>query len=877
MEVMHKVRGQLESQDLRWIIVLDNADDFDDFIGAESTSSSIASFLPSTGRFLITSRDPRFLGGFVPAENGRRVLPMDAGEAQQLLLKSIPQHLLPSKTNDSSYARELLTELGYLPLAIAQAAANISDQQLTLLEYVKAYRNRSERLQLLEKSTRDHHSADPRNMLQSVKVTWDLSMEYLEKKHPLSALCLNYLGFWHWQDIPTELLRRLPEFSDMAPLRFRGVLRKLLHLSLVEMTGEESGEWPQISLHPLVHSRISERISPELAERCLVNNMTLLARLFPIYSNGYTSTQLELCTLLQSHSTIQVQFCEDFGVKASCVTTLVLGLATYFRLMGLTRESVRLSRKALQARDELPGPLSLEKLEARAGLIRSLSADAEYVMAVQECDEFLAILPTADIDKACARSLELDIYSHAMSAYHSTGRYAETVEFARLVLTHAEEFPSETTRAATLTARHDLSHYMRSAGDVDGAIQLNQQVLSEMAAVIAENPSEIELQAHMSAMTLRGHLLIKKENEKKKEAREQEPSVPEKVPGPAEEDEILDIYVEVYRQYLQDGSIWSIDLWKACNNVLRRMFTLQFNCYQRYFIVQPLLAAAIKNPIHLQGRILETFKQTYHAAGVILREFTFEDEDGVETLYEYLDSLLSPWEHLIQDSVLKVTDIDNRNTYAVFLQQTGRFDESEKVLRGLSTLIKDAQEEPTDSSMYDVVYYNLMLAVARQGRVDEAKMVRSAHLSEVQRAEAMHGDLERRMVGDGEERAVYEEAQRRLDSGKISREGMKTDEWFVRHRKTLKKTQLIYGKLQLPTLDVNGEEEAAAIKAPLVVTLPDRGKAVTSGPIVGDETKSSLKTRIGGRSLPGHVRSESRFRKLIKGKKSRDATPDRAG
>ena len=874
MEVMRKVRGQLESQDLRWIIVLDNADDFDDFIGAESTASSIASFLPSTGRFLITSRDPRFLGGFVPAENGRRVLPMDVGEAEQLLLKCIPQHLLPSKTNDSEYARELLTELGYLPLAIAQAAANISDQQLTLSEYVKAYRNRRERLHLLEKGTRDHQSADPRNMLQSVKVTWDLSMQYLEEKHPLSALCLNYLGFWHWQDIPTEVLRRLPEFQDMAPLRFRGVLRKLLHLSLVEMTGEEGGEWPQLSLHPLVHSRISERIAPQLAETCLVNSVTLLARLFPIYSNGYTAVQLGLCTLLQSHSTIQVQFCEDFKVKAPCVVTLVLGLATYFRLMGLTRESVRLSRKAFEATEELPGPLSIEKLEARAGLVRSLSADAEYALAVEECEQVLAMLPMADIDKTYARQLELDIYGHAMSAYHSTGRFAETVEFARSVLKHAEDFPTETTRAATLTARHDLSHYMRSAGDVDGAIQLNQQVLEEMAAVIAEDPEEIALQAHMSAMTLRGHLLSKKEDAERKEAQEQGLTVAERTLAPGQEDEILNIYAEVYRRYLEDANIWSIDLWKACNNVLARMFALQFSCYQRFAIVQPLLSAAIKNPIFLQGRILETFKHTYHAAANILRELTFEDSEEAEAMYEYLELLLSPWDELIRESVLRMTDLDNRNTYAVYLQQTGRFSESEKVLRGLGDLIKSVQRGPTDNAMYDVVYYNLMLAVARQGRVDEAKMVRSAHQAEVQRAESIHGELEKRLACDAEERAVYDEAQRRLDSGQVSREGMKTDEWFATHQKTLRKTQLKYGKLQTPQLEVVEEVVAAtaAIEAPPVVALP--ATAVQSV-VVG--TRTSLKTRIGGITPSGDARNESRFRKLIKGKRSRDATPDRAG
>ena len=120
-----------------FLLVLDNADDLDQFLGKAAGTTSFTAHLPSKGDILITTRDPRFLGGFVPAGQGMRIEQLKRCDAEALLNKSIPGHLVNTVRQEETTL--LLDMLGDLPLAIAQAAANINELQLSLSEYISAY------------------------------------------------------------------------------------------------------------------------------------------------------------------------------------------------------------------------------------------------------------------------------------------------------------------------------------------------------------------------------------------------------------------------------------------------------------------------------------------------------------------------------------------------------------------------------------------------------------------------------------------------------------------------------------------------------------------------------------------------------------------
>ncbi|KAI7772437.1 hypothetical protein LZL87_007798 [Fusarium oxysporum] len=120
--LLEETYSKLEANLAGWLLVIDNADDFDEY------RQAMDPYLPRSGRILITSRDPRFQGDIAAAEDGINVLPMEKEDSIELLTKSIPGRLrtIPSETEEApSY---LVNMLGNLPLAIAQAAANIRDQ-----------------------------------------------------------------------------------------------------------------------------------------------------------------------------------------------------------------------------------------------------------------------------------------------------------------------------------------------------------------------------------------------------------------------------------------------------------------------------------------------------------------------------------------------------------------------------------------------------------------------------------------------------------------------------------------------------------------------------------------------------------------------------
>jgi hypothetical protein len=141
-----------------------------------------------------------------------RVDAMDENTAQNLLSASVPGYLIRNTSESVDQAKQLVTELGFLPLAIAQAAANILEQQLTLAEYVCFYNDKKHRMGLMQTAAHDFQSTDPRNASQSVHVTWQISFDALKDKFPLSATFLSYIDW---------MLSRATHTSPAAPASSR--------------------------------------------------------------------------------------------------------------------------------------------------------------------------------------------------------------------------------------------------------------------------------------------------------------------------------------------------------------------------------------------------------------------------------------------------------------------------------------------------------------------------------------------------------------------------------------------------------------------------------------------------------------------------------
>ena len=169
-----------------WLLVFDNAD----------KPELVKDFLPPApeGHILFTSRAQVFqaLGIAKPTE----ITKMHPEEALEFLFKRTGREEEPG---EGKAAEELAHELAYLPLALEQAAAYITELGALFQDHVVSYRKR--RLELLEESgpvTGDYP--------ESVATTWLMNFEQVEKASQASADLLRVSAFLSPDSIPVELI-----------------------------------------------------------------------------------------------------------------------------------------------------------------------------------------------------------------------------------------------------------------------------------------------------------------------------------------------------------------------------------------------------------------------------------------------------------------------------------------------------------------------------------------------------------------------------------------------------------------------------------------------------------------------------------------------
>ncbi|HRI07413.1 MAG TPA: TIR domain-containing protein, partial [Nannocystaceae bacterium] len=236
----------------RWLLVIDNADD----------PELLRIFLPKIGRghVLITSRATAWHGTATPIEI--RVLPPDA--ARQLLLDR-------SRQSDDGHAAELARVLGYLPLALVQAAAYLENSRETFANYLDILRSGG--LGLFDDRLSDPHDpllSDPADAhRRTVARTWRPNIDAVRNDpddgHAAVAL-LDFLAFLDPDGFPIALLSEKPDLLPepllplaASPRRRNGAVALLLGYSLVDRD-QDPVRGDRIRVHRLVQQVTREAL-----------------------------------------------------------------------------------------------------------------------------------------------------------------------------------------------------------------------------------------------------------------------------------------------------------------------------------------------------------------------------------------------------------------------------------------------------------------------------------------------------------------------------------------------------------------------------------------------------------------------------------------
>jgi tetratricopeptide (TPR) repeat protein len=227
----------------QWLLVFDNADDVDMWIvqsGSEQASGSLVNYLPKNrqGYIIFTTRDKKIAAKL--ARNIVDVPEMSQEMAAQLLQSALANSNVIKSEQD---IKTLIAELTYLPLAIVQAAAYITENGIQLADYLSLLKEQEEDvIELLSEEFED----DGRylNIKNPVATTWLISFEHIRRRDALAVEYLSIMSCMDPRAIPQSLLP--PGLSRKKEIDAIGMLHAY---SFITRRSTDLG----LDLHRLVH------------------------------------------------------------------------------------------------------------------------------------------------------------------------------------------------------------------------------------------------------------------------------------------------------------------------------------------------------------------------------------------------------------------------------------------------------------------------------------------------------------------------------------------------------------------------------------------------------------------------------------------------
>jgi tetratricopeptide (TPR) repeat protein len=204
----------------KWLLILDNADDahwlLDNPTAGEASLASgsgeertapLWEQLPQSqhGSILVTTRSRSVALRLVEENDVIDVEPMTEADAVALFETKF------SKESDRKAIIDLITALEYMPLAVVQAAAYISQRapRISVPQYIEKFRTDRNKAGLLTHEA--GHLRRDRDAKSSITITWQISFDYIQQERSSATDLLSLMSFFDRQGIPESLLQRKDE------------------------------------------------------------------------------------------------------------------------------------------------------------------------------------------------------------------------------------------------------------------------------------------------------------------------------------------------------------------------------------------------------------------------------------------------------------------------------------------------------------------------------------------------------------------------------------------------------------------------------------------------------------------------------------------
>lgn len=531
-DLMQLVNSWLQSDESGyWLMIFDSADshlslvrafaiDQDSNDVATSKKESLAHMLPRSpmGTILITTRNKKLALDLT--HTLLEVPPMDDVEAEKLVQDKLKN--LDSRQVDLHL---LVNLLGYLPLALVQAAAYIRKTTITIHKYIELYnKDEGTQMRLLGQDFSDLER--DQNAENAVLKTWILSFEQIKMEDPQAADLLSIMSFLDAQHIPESLLRVvIPDSLDLivslATLKAFALVtsseddesfdvHRMVQCSMQQwlVTRQESSSWVNKALGTLGTAYADDRLTGDTLEKKLDDYYPHTIAALAVESGptpeslwnrailwrmaGITLQQNYLNAKAHEKFLVAVKLFTDLLGDADPTTlntTVLAGQNLYiWRLSDELSEAKQLLIKASNGFEAAAGPQHIETLAAKVILAKVYTKAQEWKMAK---DVLTPMLSQSEDDSKCSTEL-IEVIVDAKEAmahiYQLEGNLSAAETLQLEVVTSLERaFTREDER--TQAAIHSLASMYVKIGQLDKAVNLLEDSLRSNRCCVEKHPS----------------------------------------------------------------------------------------------------------------------------------------------------------------------------------------------------------------------------------------------------------------------------------------------------------------------------------------------------------------------------------------------------
>jgi tetratricopeptide (TPR) repeat protein len=495
-----------------WLVVLDDLSDTADLEGLRPDGPA--------GRVLITTSNP----AAVPGPQRALVLSVGAFSPREAL-----SYLMGRLTADPDQrlgAIDLVADLGYEPLALAQASAVIASSVLSCRDY-RGYLARR----------REHMAQAAGSGLAAATVTWTFSAEQADRLSPRSAQALLALAsLLDGNGIPAEVFTSSAACGYLAGEGAgRAADQKLaegalLVLERVGLLATGSATTPTVRVNPVIQAAVRAAAPGEMLDRAARAAADALLEVWPEDEPGpWVAESLRSCAASLQRATGDLLWkggCHLLLLRAgqsldrahltgpavaywrelAAVSGRVLGanhpdalaaghrLAHAYLAAGQSAEAVSWFQWALAHRARALGPNHPGTIAARLNLGRAL-------VAANELGDAVTVLgaTVGDYERVggAHHPDALDAREELAAAHYAAGQFAEAVRLYRRTLADREHVQGAQHPDAILT-RQKLADAYLAGGRLKNALSGYKRVLSDRERVLGPD--------HLDTIAARGSL-----------------------------------------------------------------------------------------------------------------------------------------------------------------------------------------------------------------------------------------------------------------------------------------------------------------------------------------------------------------------------------